>query len=584
MKDARLVLVDSWEEAELFIDWLGQRHEYLAVDTESKGLKWWLPDQLRMIQFGDTETGWAVPLHRWGGLAERALERFDGGWVMHNMPFDLHQLQEAGLPVPGRAQCHDTKILHHISDPLASHGLKRIATRKWGAEAAIGEKELKRAFKQNKWFWDTVPYDFPAYWCYSAMDTVLTARLFADLRGGAAGDAYRRELDVARICWAAEKRGLRIDDEYTQQLAGKWLQDMLQIQERLDTWGLHNPNSRVQLLAALQAEIDFEPGEWTPTGQPKLSEGILADLSGEVASDVLRYRRLRKWSAAYLEHFLHEQDPLGRVHPSINTMAARTGRMSVTGPPLQTLPRGTEIRDCILPYPGEKLLLIDFDIMELRCGAAFCGDPMMSLAFKEGKDLHRFAASLALGIPEDEVDKKTRQAFKTVGYAKFYCAGMGRIAQTMRQEMHDSSLTDDQAAHLTEQWSAAFEGVDPFIKSILSLGESRSKALGYGYVNTTGGRQVRCLPGEEYKLVNGLIQGSCRDVFGEVMTRVDNAGYGDCIVLPVHDELIFSLRPEDFEDARHELTELMTWNEFPVPLTVSASPALDRWGDEYREE
>lgn len=577
MRDANLTLVDSWDEAQAFIDWLGQRRGFMACDTETNGLKWWLTNPTRMIQFGDTESGWAIPMHRWAGLAQSAIQNFSGSFVFHNMPFDLHQIQESGLSIPGRDKCHDTKILHHILAPLEAHGLKRIAVKKWGLEAAVGEKELKRAFAKNKWFWDTVPYDLPAYWAYAAMDTVLTARLFEDLRSGTGGDAYQRELDVARIMWSAEKRGMRIDNDYTQLLASQWLQEMLQIQSDLDKWGLTNANSRIQLFAALQAEIAFEPGEWTETGEPKLTEGILADLPGDVAPSVLRYRRLRKWSSAYLEHFLHEQDGKGRVHPSINTMAARTGRMSVTKPAMQTLPRGTQIRDCILPYEGERLLTADYDTMELRVGAAFAQEPMMMEAFANDRDLHRFAAALVSGIEEDEVEPNDRQRFKTVGYAKFYCAGIAKIAKSMGEP-------EDVARSFVDRWSMAFEGVDPFIRSIISLGESRARTTGHGYIQTTGGRQVWCAPGEEYKLVNGLIQGSCRDVFGQVICDLDNAGFGDLIVIPNHDELVFSIPPADFEDVRKDIVEIMTWNEFPVRLTVHASEPLTRWGDGARNE
>jgi DNA polymerase-1 len=577
LRDAQLTLVDSWEEAQRFIDWLGQRREYMACDTETNGLKWWLPNQVRMIQFGDTESGWAIPMHRWSGLAQTALQNFSGSWIMHNMPFDLHQIEESGLPVPARHRVHDTKILHHIQEPLSAHGLKRIAVRKWGLEAAVGEKELKRAFAKNKWFWDTVPYDLPAYWAYAAMDTVLTARLFADLRSGTSGAAYQRELDVARLMWAAEKRGMRIDNDYTDLLAGQWLQEMLVIQSELDQWGLTNANSRVQLLAALQAEIAFEPGEWTATGEPKLTEGILSYLPGDVAPKVLRYRRLRKWSSAYLQHFLHEQTADGRVHPSINTMAARTGRMSVTKPAMQTLPRGTQIRDCIIPSDGRRLLTVDYDTMELRVGASFAHERALIAAFLAEKDLHTFAAALVYGIEESDVSKYQRQITKNTQYGKFYCAGIAKLAAT-------AGIPEPEVRDFVTRWDNYFPDVDGFIQRIIKLGEQRVRECGHGYVRTSGGRQVWCEPGEEYKLVNGLIQGSCRDVFGQVLVNLDNSGLGDLIVIPNHDEVVFDVPREDFNDVRHDVEDIMTWTEFEVPLTVHASGPLERWGDGAREK
>ena len=155
--------------------------------------------------------------------------------------------------------------------------------------------------------------------------------------------------------------------------------------------------------------------------------------------------------------------------------------------------------------------------------------------------------------------------------------GIAKIAKTM-------GASEDVARSFADRWSLAFEGVDPFIQNIIHLGEQRALESGHGYVNTTGGRQVWSLPGEEYKLVNGLIQGSCRDVFGQVIVDLDNAGYGNLIVIPNHDEVVFSIPPNDFEDVRRDVVEIMTWKEFPVELTVHASDPLTRWGDGAREK
>lgn len=573
MRDAQLTLVDSWEEAQQFIEWMGKRRDALAIDTETTGLKWWTPSFVRLIQFGDTEAGWAVPVHKWLGLVENALGNYTGPVIMHNAQFDLHALDSLRLPLPGRERLHDTKVLHHLVEPLSAHGLKRIATQKWGSGAAVGEKELKRAFAKNKWFWDTVPYDFQPYWAYAAMDTVLTARLFADLQTGTSSVAYQREMDVSRIMFGAEKRGMRIDDTYTSALAAEWLGEMLSIQEELDKWGMKNANSRIQLLAALQAEIAFEPGEFTETGEPKLSEGILADLPGEVAPAVLRYRRLRKWSSAYLQHFLHEQDSLGRVHPSINTTAARTGRMSITGPPMQTLPRGSTIRKCIIPSDGGRILAVDYDTKELRVFAGFAQEAALMAAFADGRDLHRFAASLVYGVAEKDVTPRQRQITKNTQYGLAYCAGVDKLCKT-------SGASRGEVEHFLDIYHGYFPAIKDFVQAVIRLGEQRVLECGHGFVKTTGGREVWCLPGEEYKLVNGLIQGSCADVFKEALVNLDNAGYGESIIVPVHDEILFDIPVAEFEGARREISLLMTYDKFPVELTVHASGPMLDWGGE----
>lgn len=575
MREAQLTLVSSLAEAQQFMAWLGERRPVLAVDTETTGLKWWTKDFLRLIQFGDAESGWAIPAGEWLGVAREALLQYDGPIAMHNAQFDLHALDSAGLPLPGLDRLHDTKIMHSLAEPLSGHSLKRISERKYGPAAAVGERILKQAFAKNGWWWDTVPIEYEGYWAYACLDTVLTARIWEDMQGAAPAAAYEREMAVAYIMFEAEKRGLLIDAEYTEGLASEWLEEMLELELHLEQYGMANPNSRTQLYAALQAEIKFEPGEFTDTGEPKLDEGILKTLPGEVAPAVLRFRRLRKWTSAYLQHFLNERDSTGRVHASINTTAARTGRMSITGPPLQTLPRGTEIRDCVIPSPGRKLLAVDYDTMELRMLASFAGETELIAAFEQGVDLHTYAASKVYNKPMSEVTKHERQITKNTQYGLIYGAGPAKLAQT-------AGVPEQEARDFLGVYHDTFPGVKGFMETVVNTGRVRASTEGNGYITTTGGRRVPTEPDNEYKLVNYLIQGSCADIFKAAVLQVDHAGLGEYLLLPVHDELLFDVPEEEFDDIRVAVEGCMANSDFPVKLTVHASEPLSRWGDVSR--
>lgn len=576
MIDAEFHLVETFEEAEAFMHWLGERRSILAVDTETTGLKWWTSDFTRLVQMGDGKAGWALPVSEWRGLIRDALSRYSGDVVFHNAQFDLHALTAAGLPLPQRYRVHDTLKRHALTDPLSAHGLKRIAEKLYGHQAIAGEIILSKGMRQNKWTWATVPVNWEPYWAYACLDTVLTARLFEDLPVPPE-EAYRRELDVSWIMYECESRGMQIDESYTYGLALDWAQEMDSIKEKLDQYGLANPNSRVQLLAGLQAEIKFEPTELTDTGEPKLDEGILATLPGEIAPSVLRYRRLRKWSSAYLQHFLNERDSGGRIHASINTTAARTGRMSITGPPLQTLPRGTEIRDCICAAEGRKLLAVDYDTMELRMLASFAGEIGLIDAFNSGVDLHTYAAATVYGKSMENVTPAERQITKNTQYGLVYGAGAAKIAQT-------AGVSVDEAKAFLDTYNARFPGVHTFMDAVVQAGRDRANSEGNGYISTTGGRRIPVEQGAEYKLVNYLIQGSCADVLKSTLVELDNAGLTENLLLPVHDELLFELPAEDFDSTCNKITEIMEYKELLVTLSVHASRPLDRWGDNYRKE
>ena len=84
-------LIETFAEAEAFMHWLGERRPVLAMDTETEGLEWW-HDKLRLVQFGDHDTGWAIPFHLWGGLALDAIGRYAGPVTFHNAKFDVRYL------------------------------------------------------------------------------------------------------------------------------------------------------------------------------------------------------------------------------------------------------------------------------------------------------------------------------------------------------------------------------------------------------------------------------------------------------------------------------------------------------------
>src|ERR1017187_10834277 len=108
-------LVESFEEAEAFMSWLGERRPVLACDTETEGLDWW-QDAIKLCQFGDFETGWAIPWHLWGGVAIDAIARYAGPITFHNAKFDVSMLSHNGAHIEW-SRVHDTRVMSHLLDP-----------------------------------------------------------------------------------------------------------------------------------------------------------------------------------------------------------------------------------------------------------------------------------------------------------------------------------------------------------------------------------------------------------------------------------------------------------------------------------
>lgn len=579
--DARLHLVESVEDAEAFLRWLGQDRPVLALDTETTGLRPYAGDRVRLVQFGDGQDGWSISALRWYGLIEIALKRYDRPVVLHNANFDLHHLDVVGLPRPPMSLIHDTYVMDHLIDPLRSHALKAMCERSWPGSTA-GERELKDLFKRAGWFWDTVPEDRPEYWAYGAFDTVLTARKAEELWPQVNADerlrrAYDREMAVQGIAWGMEKRGVRVDLPYVGQLLEVWRQEAAGLLAELHEMGLANPNSNHQLAQALQMTEDWEPDEWTTSGVPKMDARVLRGIDSEIARRVLRLRRVQKWSSAYLENFLRQADSDGRIHPNMNTLQARTGRMSYSNPSFQNVPRTRAIHAAILPSEEQAIWTVDYDSMEARVFAHYAGDEELRKACMADVDIHTYSARLMYG--DDTIGKKDvrRQHAKNGRFCRIYGGGPAKLADTI-------GVTEAEAREFIARDDLTFPGIRSFMREVEQQARMRAS-----YENTTpyvwsiGGRRLRTTSDKVYKLTNYLIQGGCADVLKAKIIEADAAGLTENMLLFVHDEIVLDVpKGPAGEEIANEAARIMADDEmFSVPLTCAPEGPFENWGEKY---
>jgi DNA polymerase-1 len=498
----------------------------------------------------------------WGKLIRDAIEAYEGPVVYHNAKFDCHALASAGISHRPGTRIHDTRIMSWLLDPPVRHGLKPLSARFIDPKAAIFEDGLKKGMHKNGWDWATVPVEFIPYWTYAATDPVFTARLaerfWPQINDQGLAEAYAEDMQVQVIAGRLEERGMRIDIGYTERTLALYQARMYALTLEFQKFGIDKPGSNDLISAALKAE-GWEPEDWTDTGKAKLTADILKGIDHEIAPLVLEYRKLRKLSGSYLSNFLEMKDG-DRLHASINTLAARTGRMSVSEPALQTIPRGTEIRRCFLASEGHSLVSVDFDQIEARLFAAFAREPEMLAAIRGGIDLHTLVAE-AVGIP--------RQAAKAVNFGKLYGAGAEKIAET-------AGVPVEEAVAFLEMYERRFPGTVTFMDEV-----SRSVINGRPGVRIAGNR---VLPGDkdkEYALTNYTIQGTAAVILKRKMIELDNAGLADYMVMPIHDEFIFDVpKPEAYE-FMVEVMGVLNDDSFGVDLTTSGDICDNSWADKY---
>jgi DNA polymerase-1 len=560
-----------------FEQWLQRtQDDYLSVDTETTGLNVW-HDRIRSVQFGDRQNGFFIPYE------ESDAAKHLAAWALwycakkgrplaaHRMKFDSSFLSNAGHNV--EAICEDGKARAHLVDSTCS-GLKPYAGRHFGEWAVEGEKKLAAIYRKTKTNWATIPLRTFEYWWYAAMDPVLESRVMEDTEEEVIRDyfdLYEMELDVSLALQRAEKRGILVDLEYCQEQY-----DILavQIDALKSEWDWLNLGSGDQVADALEAGWGIElplgpPGPKTGRRKRKADEDTLAQYAGnELVDDVLRYRGLKKNATTYFGAYL-EQAVDGRIHTFVETLGARTGRMSDRDPNLQNVPKreaGDYVRQAFMATPGRILILADYRQIEYRIFASAAGEPDMIQAILDGEDLHAVTARMTYDDPSITSEDPRRDIAKNGNFAEIYFAGIAKFAST-------AGITEAAARKFKKAYHSKFTRVKPFSQAVLHYAQENGMA-----VDTRFGRRIPVDAGKVYAALNYMIQGSAADVLKRAIQKIAGTEWDEYFVLPVHDELIFDVPEELAPRLMKELPELMEDREtFKVPLEIDLTRAY-RWG------
>lgn len=583
----KLHLVDSTDEVENFLRWLGQSRRIMGVDTETTGLSL-TKDHIRLVQFGDTRDGWAIPYQDWRGLVKHVFENYDGPTVYQHAKFDAAMLLKDGIPFKWD-KVHDTMPMMFLEDSLGPKGLKTGAARYYDPRARVGQDALKAEFAQNKWDWRTVPIDLPAYWGYGALDPVLTAGTAGELwpRTQAFREAYDLEMAVERVLCNMEMRGVRIDTGYCELSLVDLRSKLARLLEQLHPL---NPFATGQVVDALQG-CGADLTKLTDGGQLAVDADVLrgvivkhtvngvTDELGTLAALILDAKHTDKLISAYFENFLYYRDENDILNTHIRQLQAKTGRMSMSEPALQQVPKNSFVRDAFIPRDGNVFILCDYDNQELRVAASLSRDPAMMAAFAANRDLHYETAAKVFGPfdPETPDGIYKRNIGKRGMYSKAYGAGIPKFASTV-------GLPEQTAAAIFDAIAQVYPGLDYGMMKVTAAvrdraAEARSEK---GYVVLGDGRHIMVRAEKAYVGFNARIQGECAVVMKRALVDLDAAGLGDTLDLTLHDEVMAEVPEADAPEVARIIEQTMLRDDYPVPLTASAK-IVGRWGDAYRK-
>jgi DNA polymerase-1 len=603
LQDVQLHLIDNVDKAREFLSWLGERrpHNAIAIDTETGELPGGAREhalspwhgQLRLVQVGDGKQGWAIPWKEWSGVFYEAMNKFDGQIVCHNIAFEARWFDiQSDWKLPWH-RAHDTMLMAHIIDPLGSGALKRLAALHVDGRAVALQESLDIELIKNGWTWGTVPTNFQPYWAYGALDTVLTMRIWEMFYekcgpGGPYNKAYELEMATRRIVTRMEINGARIDLDYSR----RKYDELTAYSESVKTWAKQTYNGAsissnmqlVRLFEGLGAEIT----EFTPTGNKAVTKDQLKLLTitgndevRNLAEITLKQRKADKLANTYFLNFIND-NVNGFVHPSVKTLGARTSRMSIQNPALQTLPKGDDtVRTAFIPKDEDHVIITsDLDQVEFRMAASLSKDPNLISLFNNadaaGSDPFTDIGREVYQDPSFQRSDKRRGLIKGMIYGRLYGAGVAKQALTAGVPEKQMKITSD-------EFDKRFPGMTMFQRQIEDVVMRRIRAEGQGYVYTWTGRRLPCDDDRAYSALNYLIQGGAAEIFKANLVKLDQADLTEYLIVPVHDEIVLNAPRNDAQEIMKVVQECMTTSEgWDVPLSAGIDGPLDNWGAKYR--
>jgi DNA polymerase-1 len=398
------------------------------------------------------------------------------------------------------------------------------------------------------------------------------------------------EMPLVRVLMRMEMYGARIDTTALKETSALFTEKMLEIEREIhDIAGTElNISSPKQIGELLFDKLKLvDKAKKTKKGQYVTDEATLQALKGKhkVVGMILDYRGYKKLLSTYIDALPLLINPrTGHIHTSYNQAVTSTGRLSSSNPNLQNIPirdeNGKEVRKAFIPDEGELFFSADYSQIELRLMAHMSGDKTMIDDFNSGHDIHQATAAKIFKCPIEDVTSDMRRKAKTANFGIIYGISAFGLAERME-------VSRTEAKNLIDEYFQTYPGVKTYME------ESVEKARKLKYTETLFGRQCQVNGIDEHNAVvrgyaernaiNAPIQGTAADIIKIAMIRIDKRlqeeGLRSKMILQVHDELNFSVVPEE-KDIIEQIvrTEMENATQLSVPLIVDCG-----WGKNWLE-
>ena len=510
--------------------------------------------------------------------------------VGQNIKYDYMVLRRYGIDLQG--PMFDTMLAHYIVQPELRHNMDYMAETLLNYKTIHIDELIGQKGKNQKSMRDLSPAEICDYAAEDADITLQLRNVLEPQLKEVGGERlfYDIEMPLVKVLADMELNGVCLDTESLTETRRVFTERMQAYERHAyelagEEFNISSPKQVGDILFEKMKIID-KPKK-TKTGQFVTSEEVLLQLKDRapIVEDILNYRGMKKLLSTYVEALPKLINPrTGHIHTSFNQAVTATGRLSSSDPNLQNIPvrddDGKEIRKCFIPEAGCRFFSADYSQIELRIMAHLSGDENMIEAFREGFDIHRATAAKIWKENIDDVTDEQRKKAKQANFGIIYGITTYGLAQRM-------GIENGEARQLIDDYFRTFPKVQAYME------EAKEQAREKGYAETMFGRR-RYLPDitsrnstvrgfAERNAINAPIQGSEADIIKIAMIRIwrrfKDENIRSKMILQVHDELNFSVYPDEVEQVgKIVIEEMQKACELNVPLVADAG-----WGDNWLE-
>lgn len=589
-------LLDTEEKIDVFLQNILTK-KIFSLDTETTGTDP-ISAQLVGMSFSYAENQAVyvpVPADRDQALKivnkfKSLLENEETLKVGQNIKYDMLVLGNYGITVSG--PMFDTMIAHYVLQPELRHGMDYLAEIYLKYDTIKIEELIGPKGKGQKNMRDLSPTQVYKYACEDADVTLKLKNILEKelVENGIEQLFYTIEMPLVPVLAYMERNGVRIDTEALKETSRHFTARMHQIEEEVHQLaGMEfNIASPKQVGEVLFDRLKIvEKAKKTKTGQYVTSEEVLESLKGkhEIVGKILEHRGLKKLLGTYIDALPQLINPhTGKIHTSFNQTVTATGRLSSSNPNLQNIPvrneDGKEIRKAFIPDDGCEFFSADYSQIELRIMAHLSGDPHMIEAFQKGQDIHAATAAKIYKEKLEDVTREQRSKAKTANFGIIYGISVFGLAERLNVDRKE-------AKELIDGYFENYPKVKEYMDHSIQIAREK------GYIETIFKRK-RYLPDinsrnavvrgyAERNAINAPIQGSAADIIKVAMIniyrRFKEENIKSKMILQVHDELNFSVLPEEKEKVQQiVISEMESAYKMKAPLLADCG-----WGKNWLE-